>query len=86
MLHLTRSEVDLLQAIHELCYGELYAVAFGLEEKTVHTSVSSQQSNLISALREYGFLEKIIVHDSEPTFAERKFVKQKYQGIQRIKL
>jgi hypothetical protein len=83
----TQSEVILLEDIEEIGgYGELYQVLLKKELPTIPTSLSQKEHSMIKLLRLGGILQRLVIHDSEPTYAEVRGVsKGGFRYLKRIK-
>lgn len=66
----SQAEADLISEIEEIGYGEILSVSAlkGLTE--LDFSGTPRQLNFLKALRLAGRLDRVVIHDGEPTAAE----------------
>jgi hypothetical protein len=81
----TRQELDLLEVIEEIGYGEFYGVQSTPEEPSQTVEITPRTKNFLLALKRIGRFRKVIVHDSEPTQAEHPVCIKGYRGLAKMR-
>ena len=81
----TRQELDLLEVIEEIGYGEFYGVQSTREEPSQAVEITTKTKNFLVALKRIGNFRKVIVHDSEPTQAEHHVCIKGYRGLAKMR-
>lgn len=81
----TRQELDLLEVIEEIGYGEFYGVQRTQEEPSQAVEITPKTKNFLVALKRIGKFRKVIVHDSEPTQAEHHVLIRGYRGLAKMR-
>jgi hypothetical protein len=67
---ISQNEQYLLSDIREIAYGDFFDVEITKGGAITNREVSPKEAGLLRAVREYGKLDKIVVHDNEPVSAE----------------
>ena len=67
---ISETERDLLEAIEEVGYGELYDIRAGEDRPLIERPLSERQMAFIRDLRRKTRFNRLIIHDSEPAMAE----------------
>jgi len=83
--HATQQEVDLLEVIEEIGYGEIYLVERVPEEPKTVVEITTKTKNFFLALKRINKFKKILVHDSEPTQAEHTVCIRGYRGLAKLR-
>ena len=81
----TRQEVDLLEVIEEIGYGEFYSVKRAQEEPSQTVEITARTKNFLIAPKRIGMFRKVIVHDSEPTQAEHHVCIRGYRALAKMR-
>jgi hypothetical protein len=69
-LSVSAKELEILEDIEDVGYGELYDVRAGETRPIKVVSVSERAQNFIKALRREKHFPLVVIHDSEPATAE----------------
>ena len=69
-LVISETEKDILAAIEEVGYGEIYEVHAGGDKPLIERTLTDREMSFIRNLRRKTLFNKLIIHDSEPTMAE----------------
>lgn len=64
------NELELLDDIEEVAYGEIYDVKHTAGEPATTVQVSEKTRNFFKILKDTGHVTKVVIHDGEPTMAE----------------
>jgi hypothetical protein len=81
-----RKEYDLIVEIDKICYGEILDVVAFDDPKDQRLLTGDKQINFLKALRREGKLDRVIIHDGEPTAAEvREITNSGLQCIRKLK-
>lgn len=83
--HATRQEIDLLEVIEEIGYGEIHSVTRIPGEPTEVIEITTRTRNFFVALKRIGKFRKILIHDREPAQAERHVCIKGYTGTARMR-
>jgi hypothetical protein len=71
-LAVTDEERKLIEDIQELRFGEIYEISLERGQVSAVIPLSEKQKQLLQALRQGRRIEKLTVHEGEPTAAEIK--------------
>jgi hypothetical protein len=71
-LAVTDEERKLIEDIQELRFGEIYEISLERKQMSAVMPLSEKQKQLLQALRQGRRIEKLTVHEGEPTAAEIK--------------
>ena len=88
MLKYTVSEAEaaLVSEIDEICYGEILSVLAPKQAPDRDFIGTDRQINFLKALRREGKLDKVTIHDGEPTAAEiRGTSKNGFNFVRKLK-
>lgn len=66
----SEAEAALISEIEEICYGEILNLLAAQQPPDRSFSGTQRQLNFLKALRLEGRLDRVIIHDGEPTAAE----------------
>lgn len=68
---LTEHEENLIDAIHEMRFGELYGVEIPADGERLHKLLSPAEQELIYFIRAgHQYIDILTVHNGQPTLAE----------------